>query len=637
MAHTIIGMAGHIDHGKTSLIKALTGIETDQLKEEKKRGITIDLGFAYWQDHITIIDVPGHERFIHNMVSGVHTVDFFILVIAADDGVMPQTAEHLSILNFFGIQQGLVVINKADLVEADWLRLVRSDIEDFLDRRGFLDLPIFEVSAITGQGIEPLRDFLLDMSRKVRRKREDRPFRLNIDRSFLVGGIGLVVTGTILSGKVNVGQEVELLPVKKNLKVKSLQLHRHSVESAGSGDRIAINLSGAQKIDVSRGMVLTEFNSLEPGKTLLARIQIMPETPFKLKQHRRVWVHLGTTVGQAKLTAFENIDFFEPGKTYFCRLYFAEQITAAPGDPLIIRTISPVHTFGGGHVLEIHPPLIRRNKDNWPKDLEILNSGDIALIILRRVENQGFRFCTADDIGRWLFYSVSQIEPILSALEKKKRIILETKDNSVVVAAVSRLEELIGRIEMFCQNYLQKTPGAPGVRSNQIQAGLKTVELSEKFLLRALNRAVAAGKLQKQDELYLPAGTDRSSWDDLPLRISRIYQQARFSPPDSVEVSRLLNLPEKEIKRVSAEMVRNKKLLSVNGQFYLSTEIFPELLNFLNQHFTEHELLAITHIKDFTGASRKYLIPIMEFLDKSGYTTRVGEDRKKGLREFTVT
>jgi len=636
MAHTIIGMAGHIDHGKTSLIKALTGIDTDQLKEEKERGITIDLGFAYWQDNITIIDVPGHERFIHNMVSGVHTIDFFILVIAADDGVMPQTAEHLSILKFFDIQNGIVVINKTDLVEAEWLKLVRTDVDEFLKSRGYHNLPVFEVSAVSGRGIEPLREFLLTMSRQTRKSREARPFRLNIDRSFLVGGIGLVVTGTVLSGTLSISQEIELLPGQKILKVKGLQLHRHSVSTAGAGERIAVNLSGAQKSEITRGMVLSERDSLKPGKSILAQIQIMPETPFKLKQHRKVRVHLGTTSGLAKMTAFENIDFFEPGKSYFCRLYFEEMITAAPGDPLIIRSISPVHTFGGGHVLEIHPPLIRRNKDHWQNDFEILTSGDPAAIINRRLEKQGFRFSTIAELSRHLFYPPDHIESVVCPLEKKKKIVLETHDNTISVAVTNKLDELIAHVESLCRSYIEKNQGSPGLKPNQILSGLKKDKVDEKFLQRALNRGVSSGKLQKKDDFYLPAGVDLRGWNELPLRINQVYSEAGFSPPDSIEVSRQLDSAEKEIKRVSAELVREKKIISVGGRFYLDRDVFIHLLGFLESHFSLNENLTITRLKEFTGASRKYLIPLLEFLDSSGYTTRAGEDRRKGTKNFTL-
>ncbi|MEJ2545044.1 MAG: selenocysteine-specific translation elongation factor, partial [Calditrichaceae bacterium] len=357
--HIIIGMAGHIDHGKTALIKALTGIETDQHKEERERGITIDIGFAYWKNNITIIDVPGHEKFIRNMAAGVSALDLFLLVIAADDGIMPQTKEHLEILKFFGAEDGIVALNKIDLVDEEWQLLVQDEVRTFLNNHGFKNVPVVPVSAIKNKGIENLHNIISEKVSGIKKHVKDRPFRLNIDRSFSIKGFGSVVTGTILSSKVKPGDNITLLPINKSVKVRGIQVHQADIEAALAGQRAAINITGVEKDDLPRGTVLVEENSLVPSTTFLAEISTIKNLKYKLKKHSKVHIHIGTQELLGKIFWFEDDLYLQENKTYYMHIKLSESGVAAPGDAILIRSFSPVTTIAGGKVLYIDPPGIR--------------------------------------------------------------------------------------------------------------------------------------------------------------------------------------------------------------------------------------------------------------------------------------
>ena len=629
--HTIIGMAGHIDHGKTSLIKALTGIETDRLKEEQKRGITIDIGFAYWQDNITIIDVPGHEKFVRNMVAGVSTVDLFLLVIAADDGVMPQTREHLDILKFFGVEYGVVALNKADLADNEWLMLVQEDIGKLLTENGFENIPIIPVSALTGQGVKQLEEKIKTVIEKIHKPQSDRPFRLNIDRSFLAKGFGVIVTGTVLSSRVEVGDVLQTLPAFKECKVRGVQVHQKNTPSATTGQRTAINLGGIDKIDVERGVVLAQPGSLDTCRELLSKIYTTEKLPYRIKRHQTVRVHLGTAEHLAKITWFEEDPALQSNHVYHIRVRFETDAVAAPQDPILIRSFSPVTTIAGGRVLEINPPRINNKKTDWLQYFQTLASDDLEIAIRLIFKSTGYRSFTVREICKKLFQNEEQVTKILNKLVKQKVLMtFEYKDARHFIDN-KKLDEALQAVHDKIQTILEQDKVKRGLNFRELSNAVKSYGLSESFLYSVLGYGVNHGALFKDNEYYAHKDMAASGkMEKLQQEIERIYLQSRFAPPDLDTLAGQLKETGKNIKTVTLDLAKRNKLRSIGGKFYLHSQVLEELFRFLRSYFAEKEVIDIATIKNFVNSTRKFVIPLLEFLDNKGYTIRQGDKRIKG-------
>ncbi|MEJ2636412.1 MAG: selenocysteine-specific translation elongation factor [Calditrichia bacterium] len=372
----VIGTAGHIDHGKTALIQALTGINTDRLKEEQERGITIDLGFAHFSDNVTIIDVPGHERLIKNMVAGVSTIDLVLFVIAADDGIMPQTREHLDIVKLLGISHGIFVITKIDLVDEEWLLMVEEEIGNLLKGSVFENAPVLKTSAVTGEGIEDVRKTIFESLKQIERREDDGIFRLPIDRVFGKPGFGTVVTGSVLSGQIDAGGAVEILPELIPARVRGLQSHDRPVESVSMGDRAALNLTGIGNDQLHRGQVIAQAGYYRAVQSFNARLTPLPDETVLIKNRMRVRIHLHTAEIFARLVLPE-LKALDPGQSAMVQFRLEKPVYASFGDHFIIRQYSPQITLGGGIVLETNPPKYRkRHHDLFVQRLENLESDD---------------------------------------------------------------------------------------------------------------------------------------------------------------------------------------------------------------------------------------------------------------------
>lgn len=629
--HTIIGMAGHIDHGKTALIKALTGIETDRAPEEKKRGITIDIGFAYWRDDVTIIDVPGHEKFVHNMVAGVSTVDFFLLVIAADDGVMPQTVEHLDILKFFGVEQGIAAITKSDLMDEEWLELMRSETESFLAQKGFSQIPIFNVSSSTGQGIEQLRAELISKIQNKHTRRSERPFRLNVDRSFTVKGYGQVVTGTVLSSAVHSGDSLILLPDETQVKVRAIQIHQHETEQVFSGQRAALNIGGAAKAKLLRGKVLAEPGSLEPARQLLARVTTTDYFDFRIKRHSLVRVHLGASELNGRLDWFEQESHLQKKKSFHLRIKFEDPAVCAPGDAILIRSLSPAITVAGGRVLQINPPKLKRDFSGWKTYMQTLSRGSLAERMQQFFLYDPYKAFAAHDLQRHFFENEQTVLHTLKALIKNKKVVAQEKNGIKFYFSLPALETVVSRIRDFVNDGLKENAARKGFNNAEIAAALKKPHISPFMLEISLKRALNKGVLTKYDNLYGIEDRSRDAQSEKMLRqISDIYAQARFNPPGIEQLSAELKRSKEEIKSLTRQLLKKEQLVSVGGQFYLHSRVFEELTAWIADYFKTNKELAVSAVRDFTASSRKFIIPLLEFLDHKLITERRGEVRIKG-------
>ena len=629
--HTIIGMAGHIDHGKTALIKALTGIETDQHKEERERGITIDLGFAYWKQDITIIDVPGHEKFIRNMAAGVSALDLFLLVIAADDGIMPQTIEHLEILKFFGARKGIVALNKIDLVDADWQALVEDEIHAFLNDHAYAQIPIIPVSATTNQGIDKLRQEISSKLNDLEDTYISRPFRLYIDRSFTMKGFGSIVTGTVLSSQVSTGDILTLLPQNKKVKVRGIQIHQSEAQKATTGQRAAINIANIEKAELPRGTALVAEDSLDPCIALIAEVETIINLKYKLKRHSKIRIHVGTDELIGKLYWFDDDMHLQPGKHYHIRIKLEEKGTAAPGDALLIRSFSPVTTLAGGKILFIDPPGIRSVEPAWQEIFKNLSEGNLLTRIKQLFVFQGYKTVTAKLIRKKYFEGNAEILEVLDRLKGQKYITDFEYKNEKHYVSQSMIDKAITIIESEIQRRIDLEPLIRGFNFQQLRNILKTLGFDDLFLERALQKAVNAGKIFEKDSLFTTTEVfEDSRVSQAETKIINQYKQYRFAAPEIKEVSEQLGIELKALKNLLTVLSQKGEIKSIGGKFYLHKEVIEELINFVKNYFKKETTIDVNVMRDFTGCSRKYLIPIFEYLDSCGYTERQNDIRIAG-------
>lgn len=629
--HIIIGMAGHIDHGKTALIHALTGIQTDRLKEEQERGITIDIGLAYWKDNVTIIDVPGHERFVRNMVAGVSMVDMFLLVIAADDGVMPQTIEHLEILKFFGVQEGLVALNKIDLVADDWLTIVQEDIRQFLNRYGFTEVPIIPVSAIQKRGMEDLLSALeLKMSR-IKPKAVMQPFRLNVDRSFNAKGFGCIVTGTVLSGQVKVGDPVHILPHNLVTKVRGLQVHQQNREAVIGGQRAAINLAGLDKKELPRGTVVVEPDSLQPTGEILALIKTIDHLPLKVKRHGQVHVHIGTQELIGRLNWFDEGNMLESDQTYHMRLKLQKATIAAPGDAILLRSISPVTTIAGGKILFLQAPGMKQLQNNWLEIFKRLQSDEIEQRLKVLFELRDLKPLSYSLIKQLLFERDDTLTNALDALLVRHQIVLFESKKEKHYISQKAYDTYIQQIRKTIQEHSDEQPLSRGLNIQQIVNRLKKHKMDEQVIKIALHEALEKDLLTFDGTVYnLKKDARNRALDQVQTKILEFYLLKGFHPPDLSEVGTSLGLQPAEVKNLTQRLSRDGMLKSINGKFYIHHQLFEQIIEFLRDHFSKTDRIDLFTFKNYIGGSRKYAIPLLEYLDANGYTRRGGDYRVAG-------
>ncbi len=629
--HIIIGTAGHIDHGKTALIKALTDIDTDVLKEEKERGITIELGFAYWKDNITIIDVPGHERFVKTMVAGVSTVDLFLLVIAADDGIMPQTVEHLDILKFFGVKNGLVALNKIDLVDEEWQELMLLEIEDFLNKNGFHEIPIIPVSAITGQGIEKLRTVLSQKIEQCAERTNTRPFRLNVDRSFSIHGTGTVVTGTVLSDTISVNDTVIILPDGIESKVRGIQVHQKDVEQASIGQRAAINLSNVSKSEVERGKTLVRPDTLQPIQEFLAVIQTSTQIPVKIKKHQEVRIYLGTAEILGRLTWFEDSSFLEPEKTYHVRIRLEHPGVCAPGDAVLIRTISPFYTIAGGRVLYLNPPPLGKIRPQWNAFFNALRQDSLKESLKLFFLFQGFNTISMKTLKMQFFETTASLQQTLQSLIKEGILLLVEQQNEQHYLSLKQLEEAQKQLLSAFQTALKKNKAFNGFNKSELKALLRPRCEDDLFFERLLQRMINRKLLVLVNDVYLlPQMADLEKREKQSNHILQQIAQAGFQALTPEKIAEKSGITLKELRPILSSLVKQGKVHSLAGTYYLHDDSFQNIITYLKEAFDNQPELDIASLKNFTGLTRKILIPLLEYLDQKQFTKRNGDVRIKG-------
>lgn len=631
MKHIVLGTAGHVDHGKTSLIKALTGIDTDRLKEEKERGITIDLGFASLTlpdgQTLGVVDVPGHERFIKNMVSGAAGIDLVVLVVAADEGVMPQTKEHLHICSLLGLKNGLVALTKKDLVDEDWQDLVTEDIRTFLKGTFLEASPIVPVSASTGAGLQDLLDAVHQVASGIEKKGDTGLFRLPIDRVFSMKGFGTVVTGTIVSGSVQTGEDVTVLPHRINSRIRGMQVHSQSVNLAESGQRTAINLQGIEKATIARGDVLARPGTLEATRRLDVYFDYLSTNEKKLKHRALVRFHAGAGEVMARIN-FLDRDDIAPGDKAFAQLFLAVPAVVMAGDRFVIRSYSPVTTIGGGAVVD---PLTRKHKRYSKQiihELEQLQHGDDLERIATMIERCSFSGIDLHELVIRTGFPQGHVKKRLETLFSQKQAILLDREETRVISSKAHQdtqEKLISEIRTFHKKF-------------PLQEGMSREELRTKvgsFVSPRLFHAVMRdleknGRLiVDRENLRLPDHSVhlRGEMEDLRQAIADLYRNAGLAPPSIREVTEKFAAQKSRVGSVLNVMLKEGSLVKINEDLYFDQAALARLREDYKNLLMKEGKASPVSFKALTGLSRKFIIPLLEYFDMTKLTVRSGEHR----------
>ncbi len=632
MKQIILGTAGHIDHGKTALIKAMTGINTDRLKEEKRRGITIELGFAHLDlpngQHLGIVDVPGHEKFVKNMVAGATGIDIVAMVIAADEGVMPQTREHMEICTLLGVKHGLVVLTKTDLVDEEWLELVIEDIRDFVQGTFLETAPIVPVSSVTGEGMPEFIKTLDELSAQLPNRPPSSLFRLPVDRVFTMKGFGTVITGTLISGEVQVGDMVMLYPSGITSKVRGIQVHNHSVNKAEAGMRTAVNFQGLEKASVYRGDVLSNPGALKPSYMVDVWLNYLGSNKKPIKNRTRIRFHTGTSEVLGILILLDK-DELLPGESAMAQLRIDSPLGLIKDDRFVIRSYSPVRTIGGGNILNPIPQKHKRFRSEIIKGLKRLMDQGPESIISYHVDKSGYQGIVFSDLKIMTGLHEKQLQNIMQDLMSKQTVILVDRENRIYIHQNS-FDRLKQETSTFLGAYHQANPLKTGMPKEELRSKFPGLQLS-KFFNLTLNQMI------KDKDIVVEENTVRLSSHTVSLgvdqanireRILDAYRKNGLTPPYVKELSNTLNFEQSQAKDVLMLLVDEGMIVKVKEDLYFHAKAVQELQQKIVDFLVSHEEMTTPQFKEMAGVSRKYLIPLIEYFDAQNVTIRIGDIRK---------
>jgi selenocysteine-specific elongation factor len=631
MKHLILGTAGHIDHGKTSLVKALTGIDTDRLKEEKARGITIELGFAHLElpggIRLGVVDVPGHEKFIRAMVAGVGGMDLVMLVIAADEGIMPQTREHLDILRLLGVKSGLVALTKRDMVEREWLELVTEEVRDFVASSFLEGAPIVPVSSRSSEGLDLLRVELVRLANAADEKRREGSFRLPVDRVFTVAGFGTVVTGTLLSGEIRVGDELELLPSGREGRVRGIHAHGEKSEQGRAGQRLAVNLQGIDLDQAHRGDVVVPRGVFRATRAVDVRLDYLASAPRELKHRANLRLHSATYEVSAQVILLDR-DALQPGESTYAQLRLKEPALLLSGDSYILRISAPATTIGGGIVLDPFPPRRRRRNSEALELLEAFGQEEqgrtIALIIAQSLLS-GITF---DDILLRSGVPRKSAEATLAALLSAGEVLQVIREPRVFLAKAA-FESLKKWMVDELITFLDFNPLKDGMGKEELKTRLPKRSDPRFFtpLLSALEKDGVLIPDRDIVKLGVKVARKSVSGEDLSAKISLFLLERGIEPPTVKEVMERFRCDEKSVRENLALLVRNGSVVRISSDLYYASGPLDELREKLVELLREKGEIIPTDFREQTGLSRKFLIPLLEYFDSEKLTIRVGDKR----------
>ncbi|MBI5167555.1 MAG: selenocysteine-specific translation elongation factor [candidate division NC10 bacterium] len=633
MGYIVAGTAGHIDHGKTAMVKALTGIDTDRLKEEKERGISIELGFAYLDlpngERLAIVDVPGHERFIKTMLAGASGIDLVVLVIAADEGVMPQTREHLQICQLLHIQRGLVALTKKDLVDEEWLLMVSGEVKDFLKGTFLEGAPIIPVSALSGEGVVELKAALEALAKGTAPKRAEGIFRLPIDRVFTIKGFGTVITGTVWAGSLRVGEEVEVYPQGRPSRARRLQVHGQTVEAVRAGQRAAVNLPGIEVSEIERGNVLARPGTLRPSLLLDVRLRLLPEAPRPLKNRSRVRFHAGTSEILARVVFLDRDEDLQPGGEAYARLRLESPAVLLPLDRYVIRSYSPALTIGGGMVLDPSPGRHRRAKPAVVEGLRALERGRPRELLERLLLNTGFSLLPVEELRA---LSDLPSDAFMEGLDRLRReglaVALESREGTAFLHQ-QNYRQLADLILDQLRDFHAREPLKEGIGKEELRSKLPP-HVSRELFVRLLGDLADQGEVAfARDKVRLAAHRPALTPAEqvLKQRLEAIYRQAGLQPQALEAVLADLGADRKVALDLLRLLLDEGVLVKMKEDLFLHKDAYEKARGLLLEYFTANEAISVPAFKDLLGITRKHAIPYLEHFDEVKLTQRRGDER----------
>ena len=632
MKQLILGTAGHIDHGKTTLVKALTGTDTDRLKEEKARGITIELGFAALDlpsgQRLGIVDVPGHEKFVKNMVAGAAGIDLVALVIAADEGVMPQTREHLDICRLLEVKKGLIVLTKVDMVDEEWLELVTEDVEEYVEGSFLEGAPVVPVSGVTGRGIDELKKVLDGIAADLEESPASGPFRLPVDRVFSMRGFGTVVTGTAVSGRIEEGQEVTIYPSRKEARVRGLQVHGQETKEARRGQRTAINLQGLDKDEVERGQVVASKGSLVPSLWLDLDLTALPDMQRPIKHRAPIRFHTGTVEAMGRVLLLDR-DILEPGQNALCQVRLDGPVAVMAGDRFVMRSYSPVATIAGGVILHPYSRRHKRNRPDIQEDLATLKTGSPAERVAVHARLSGASGITVDDLVRLVDLSPKELNSLVGDMLSKQELVRFDKDAGRMAQA-RVLEELSREAVELVGGFHQANPLKPGMPKEELKQRLggKGREVPARLFTYILGKLTMVGGLAAEKEMVrLPTHKVRLAGEEeaLQKKILAAYREGGAAPPNYKDV--IAGADKSLAKEVTGVLMNRGDLVRIRDDLFYHAPALEKIKDELVAFLKANERIGASQFKEMTGLSRKYVIPLLEYFDAKQVTMRVGDER----------
>ena len=634
MKNIIIGTAGHIDHGKTTLIKALTGRNTDRWEEEQRRGITIDLGFTYFDlpggDRVGIIDVPGHEKFINNMVAGVVGMDLVLLVIAADEGIMPQTREHMDILNLLGIEKSIIVLNKCDLVDEEWLELVEEEVKEELSGTFLEHAPVVKVSAATGEGLDELVNTIEHLTRdEVVQKDIHTIPRLPIDRAFTLAGFGTIITGTLVSGTISKEDTLQMYPIGKECKIRSIQVHGEDKKECYAGQRVAINLSNVKKKEIKRGCVLAPPNSMKNTDLLDVKLNVLDSSMRVLTNHTRLHFFTGTSevLCRAVLLDKEEIG---PGESGYVQLRLEEEVAVRRGDKFVVRFYSPMETIGGGVVLEPNPGIKKRFQENVIEELERKESGSSADVIEMHVKGHADTLITVSELAKLTALSMEEVQKDVKELEQQGMVLVFTMRKDTYVWHMDSAREAEYLLRKALEEYEKKYPYRYGMKKAEIQTTYFQ-KIKPNVFDKILEMLENQGSLKRVDEFLCTPEYEVKKDKTYEMVSGKLLDTFKKAGYDFVRYSEIDCAPaKKELKDdILNILLEEKQVVKVTEDMYTLAVYMENAKKKIQEQLSENPVITIAQVRDMFSTSRKSAKPILEYMDSIKVTKKTGGESER--------
>lgn len=638
MKHVVVGTAGHIDHGKSALVRALTGTDPDRLREEKERGITIDLGFAFLSDgsglSVGFVDVPGHERFVKNMLAGVGGLDLVLLVVAADESVMPQTREHFEICRLLRIPRGLIVVTKCDLVDEDLREVAALETRELVAGSFLEDAPVLEISARTGEGVEALKAAVFEAAKRVPGRDASGVFRLPVDRVFSMKGFGTVVTGTLVAGSVAQEDEVVILPGGRRARVRGIQVHGERRDTARAGQRTAVNLQGVEVSELARGDVLVAPGTFEPTHMIDAELEVLAGSPIAVKDLTRVHLHVGTAQVLGRIRVLGGRKVLAPGERGMVQLRLEEPVVAARGDRFILRRYSPLETMAGGVVLDARPrkhsvasaEVVQHLESIRPEAAGVSSAAGAVELF---VTESGVKGVSAAELARRLGVNETELLPVAEELVRRERLFAVSRTPPIYVTA-DVVSALSSKIEEALRGFQTAHPLLEGMSKSELREKAGAAPASTELFEWLLARLARAGRLRVARDLVATAehriqmSPEEARAKELLLEESR---RAGYRPRSLVETASAAKADPKLLDRVQRVLLKEGTLVQIAEGMVFHRDVLEELKRTLRAHKERSDRIDVGRFKEMVGVTRKHAIPLLEWLDRERVTKRAGNER----------